>query len=1015
MPDIPVKISAAYWTRPDQGCVLLEDDFPGMQDWDYAEATPPAGLRLPPLALYSETLQLRNLRPHPPVEFGRLAGYYRRGNAIVFCVDPERYGYFDFARDGLFVAGDFNGWQKQQRWSLKPRTTRCGQLVWEVAVGLDQLRELAGGQGATGVSFKFLTRKYDWIMPCFEAPNREVDAAGNANYRLDFRRSGAHVFVFDVVGGRTFVGEHVLVWQEKAFEQHITPQPGLGFFHLKSDLPLGVHVERAGAEAGSTGSAAPAVASAGAHGHAHAGVATTAATAADTAAKPAADSGAVQTVFRLFAPRATAVMLELRSTLEQSRLPVQVALELREDMLTWEARLPGNLHGMYYQYRVSGEQGVLNAFDPSVALLDPYALATVSEKGPGIVIDRSRLPRHAGQAQPFTPPRYEDASIVECHVRDLLANAPIELTAAERRGFAGLTRWLQNEDCYLRALGTNVVELQPCQQFDSTSAKEYHWGYMTNNYFAPCAWYARKPAQAVGEGSAIGDFAALSAALHEAGLALVLDVVYNHVGVPAHLAMIDKYYYFVVDPHSGEFNNDSGCGNTLRADAAMSRHLIIESLRHLIETFDIDGMRFDLAELLGIGTLHAVEKALREVKPSLIFIAEPWSFRGNMQHDLHHSSYAFWNDGFREFAADYVRGGADTGGLQYFMNGSVGHAALWPSQSVNYVASHDDMCWPDKITENPDHDATDPTCNDRLRTHLAAALVFGSNGIPMWPQGLDFLHSKRGVNNTYLRGDLNALDYARAERFAATVAYVRGWIAFRHSVWGEVLRLKARAGDEYLYRFNATHGNACALLFNADCALGGRRLLLAVNPHVEESATILLPADLDVRQWTQFADQERFSVGGVSRCPQDLEDGNRFRVALRAAEAASAFAATSAGDSADIKEQGSRRRHSSDGSETTTAATSATAPATAVAPASSAASTASTAQAAQTTQGTASASSTATVLHDCEAHGVEDGHASHFPPRVWTIIASGTPGAPAALVLPPLSCCLFGQNLDQPL
>lgn len=925
------KISAAYWTHPTQGCVLLKRDFVRIG----RRGQPPAP---PPLFLDSPSLTLHDLRPIEPLEFGKVAGYCRRGDAMVFCVDPERYRYLDLVRDGVFVLGDFNNWQADRQWALGMRHDRHGKPVWELALGIGQLQELCKNARTAQIHFKFRTASGDWLPPCFEAPNREFDKAGNCNYRLNLECGGGHVFCFDVKGGRTFVGEHTLVWKEGGFEQRVVPQPGLGFFHLKSDLPLGVHIEPAVEDIGSVNDVLTEQDSGSANDvSAVQGIGS----ANDV---PAGQDSGVQTVFRLFAPRATAVTLELMRTLDKSRLPVLVTMRLGQDLLTWQARLPGNLHGVYYQYRIEGEEGALNAFNPQQAVLDPYALATVSERGPGMVVDRALLPRASGQDRAHQPPRYEDATVVECHVRDLLANAPIELSDSERLGFAGLTRWLEDEKCYLRQLGANVVELQPCQQFDSKTVEEYHWGYMTTNFFAPCCWYARQPHLALGEGSAIGDFAALADALHRQGLSLVLDVVYNHVGEPAHLALIDKFYYFVVDPLSGEFDNASGCGNTLRADAAMSRHLMIESLRHMVRTFDIDGMRFDLAELIGIAALHEIETALRKEKPSLIFIAEPWSFRGTMGQQLHHSSYAFWNDGFREFAMDYLRGGSNADGLHYFMLGSTGYAALWPSQSVNYVASHDDMCWPDKITENSGHDATDPTPDDRTRTHLAAALTFLANGIPMWPQGLDFLHSKQGVNNTYQRGDLNALDYERAVVFAGSVAYIRSWIAFRGTQWGQILRLKENPTPEYLYRFNANQGNACALLFNADRALGARRLLFAINPHANETATILLPHDLDVRHWVQFADHERFCLTGLEgELSHDVE-----RNAL--------------------KQNGADSDFEVNNSEAVSAA----------------------------------------FAVDARI-GIREGAASCYPPRLWTYIGAGASDAPGALVLPPLSCCLFGQ------
>ena len=143
-------------------------------------------------------------------------------------------------------------------------------------------------------------------------------------------------------------------------------------------------------------------------------------------------------------------------------------------------------------------------------------------------------------------------------------------------------------------------------------------------------------------------------AFHEAGIAVIMDVVYN-VGEPNHLLFIDKYYYFNLDD-SNDLMNWSGCGNDLRCDTPMGRRLIIDSLKHLVQAFGVDGFRFDLAELIGVDVLREIETELKKVKPEIIMIAEPWSFRGHIQDALKASGYASWNDGFREGMVKYVRG-----------------------------------------------------------------------------------------------------------------------------------------------------------------------------------------------------------------------------------------------------------------------------------------------------------------------------------------------------------------------
>jgi pullulanase/glycogen debranching enzyme len=207
----------------------------------------------------------------------------------------------------------------------------------------------------------------------------------------------------------------------------------------------------------------------------------------------------------------------------------------------------------------------------------------------------------------FAAPAWQDLVIAEAHVRDLAAQAPVKITPAERLGFAGLRAWVESPDFYLHRLGVNCVELQPLHEFDSVTTGEYHWGYMTNNFFAPESSYARDATKATG----VRELQSLVAAFHRRGMAVVLDVVFNHVGVPAHLMAIDRLYYFEQDAN-GALTNYSGCGNDLRARAAMARRLIIDSCTHYIEAYGVDGFRFDLAELLGVVVLRDIEMALKQ-------------------------------------------------------------------------------------------------------------------------------------------------------------------------------------------------------------------------------------------------------------------------------------------------------------------------------------------------------------------------------------------------------------------
>jgi pullulanase/glycogen debranching enzyme len=289
----------------------------------------------------------------------------------------------------------------------------------------------------------------------------------------------------------------------------------------------------------------------------------------------------------------------------------------------------------------------------------------------------------------------------------------------------------------------------------------------------------------------------------------------------------------------------------------------------MIEAYGIDGFRFDLAELIGVEVLGEIEAALKHVKPDVILIAEPWSFRGHIAGALRDTGWASWNDGFRNYVKEYVHGGAPAERLEYFLRGSPWYFAKWPAQTVNYTESHDDRTWIDSITENGGFDGTNPTPNDVKRTHIMAAVLFMSVGIPMVAAGQDFLRTKGGMGNTYQRGDLNAIDYRRLYRNLGTHAYFSDWIAFRRSARGRLLRHFSRPSEGY-FRFFTNGGSALVVVLNADLSKGSERLLFAVNPTLFDAA-IGIGDVAGWGSWRQLADHERFFFAGSRAATRRVE------------------------------------------------------------------------------------------------------------------------------------------------
>jgi len=799
------RITRAHWLRPRVGCVILE------RNWDEAQA--------PALCLDAEELKIAGVRPAPASFLAKFWGYYERHDGwVVFCQEASRHPQVNFESNPVQVAGPFNRWGVDgpaEHWRLRPQPQPDGSVLWECAVPRDRL-----GCGAEGTSFKFASSDWQWLGVSYAAPNLVHDESGNPNYRFVPQRNGRHVFLFDLENGR---GMDQQLQVRIGGGEPCAMTPGLSFFDLASSHPLGARVE-----AGRTGF-------------------------------PWLHAESIWTVFRLFAPRARSAAVEV-SPEPGSPAPEVHPMKLNEDEVTWEVWVSGNLHGWFYHLRVDGENdGTTTFFDGQRRILDPWALAAVGPAGPGIVIDPQRLPRR-DPAAGFAVPAPQDLVVLEAHVRDLIRRAPLPLTHDERLGFTGLSKWIAQDGSYLGRLGINALELLPVAQADGATRETYHWGYMPTNFFSPSAHYGLR-AEAASQNV---ELAELVRECHHRSIAVILDVVYNHVGEPAHLLFLDKAYYFLIED-GGALTNWSGCGNTLRAESAMGKRLIIESLVHFINTYDVDGFRFDLADLLTIEVLGEIERALKLVKPSVILIAEPWSFRGSIAWQLRSTGYSFWNDGFRDFIPEYVRCRGNAEGLRYFMAASLGHRSRLPAQSVNYLESHDDHCWIDRITENPGGDGRNPTVLDVHRSHLAAAILMCSLGIPMLAEGMDFLRSKNGLSNTYQQGEVNEIDYERMARFQATHDYCRQWIRFRLSPWGELLRLPSRPSEGYVRLYSREGQSAAAVLFNADRSLGPRQILFAVNPHGETVSLPIAGLAAQGSDWRQLGDRSRLDPEGTSR------------------------------------------------------------------------------------------------------------------------------------------------------
>lgn len=604
------------------------------------------------------------------------------------------------------------------------------------------------------------------------------------------------------------------------------------------------------------------------------------------------------TWFRLFSPRARRVTLNLYP---DAAAAGGVAHEMSRDADgVWELALPGLYFGGAYTYQVDGPGGASEQFDYSKEICDPYAraVATINEylhRGRTLILDTGRFDWEGDRPLGL---KLKDMIIYECHVRDLTAHpssgCPPDL-AGSYKGLIqpGLTGGID----YLKSLGINAIELLPVHEFGNIEIpwqvpaggtintwnpySRNHWGYMTSCFFAPESYYASGGDMTPGalsgaDGRQVDELKEVVKAFHRAGIAVILDVVYNHVSQYDQncFKLADKKYYFRLDDDQN-YIATSGCGNDFKTERPMARRLILESVKYWMEEFHVDGFRFDLATMIDWETVDQITRAARQINPDVVLIAEPWGGgkydpAGFSRHD-----WAAWNDQFRNgikgqnpengqsFIFGRYLGGVDRETIKRYVRGTLaseGGLFQHAGHAVNYLGSHDDHAYGDFVRIGSGAVRVDAVVRDLLAnaelsseqlkiSKLGALLLFTSQGAVMMEEGHEFARSKliaatdmpdnavgRIDHNSYNKDNAtNWLDYGHAALNRELVEYYQGLIrlrqryaAFRHTDPAHILFADGDNPMALSYAIPRLHNPD-----NVD-------LLVLVNGHREEVATFEL-------------------------------------------------------------------------------------------------------------------------------------------------------------------------------
>ena len=515
------------------------------------------------------------------------------------------------------------------------------------------------------------------------------------------------------------------------------------------------------------------------------------------------------------------------------------------DAYVWHTYLPGVGPGQRYGYRVTGEYAPEKGLraNPSKLLLDPYAKAIAGDidwdqslfgytfgdpdsrndddSAPhmmlGVVIDEDF--DWSGDTKPRIP--YTRTVIYEAHVKGLTKLHP-DVPEHERGTYSALAH--PSVIAHLKNIGVTSLELMPVHQFvnDSTLQEKglsNYWGYNTIGFFAPHGAYS----SAGDAGQQVDEFKSMVRALHEAGIEVILDVVYNHTAEGNHLGPTISFrgidnpaYYRLVDDDPQFYMDYTGTGNSLNVRHPHSLQLIMDSLRYWVTEMHVDGFRFDLAatlarEFFDVDKLSTFFELVQQdpIVSQVKLIAEPWDVGpGGYQVGNFPPQWTEWNGKYRDTVRDFWRGEPAT--LGEFAERLGGSADLYeedgrrPVASINFVTAHDGFTLRDLVSYNEKHneangeDSQDGESHNRSwnggaegptddpgitalrarqqRNFLATLLL--SQGVPMIAHGDELGRTQQGNNNTYAQdSELSWVhwDDADAEliEFVATVARIR--------------------------------------------------------------------------------------------------------------------------------------------------------------------------------------------------------------------------------------------------
>lgn len=575
-----------------------------------------------------------------------------------------------------------------------------------------------------------------------------------------------------------------------------------------------------------------------------------------------------KTTFRLFSPTAEAISVLLFDEAVGSKGRREVAMK-PVGKGVWEAAVDGDLEGRFYRLKVRtaryGEQ----------ELIDPWATNTTGDDGNARITNLRALdpPGFRPVKRPFESGAMVDAIIYQLHIRDFSISPTSGVPDQHRGRYLGFVQpgttlpadaGIKTTIDHLKELGVTHVQLLPLQDFDNVESKpDYGWGYMTAFFNSPDGYYASD----IRNTSRVAEYKQLVKGLKDAGIGVIMDVVYNHTGNQNTLEHVAPGYY-LRQRDDGSFWNGSGTGNEFRSESPMGRRFIVDSCKFWVDEYGVDGFRFDLMGLTDLDTMLAVKAELKKIDPRILLYGEPWAATSPENTGpgkildkaiVKGTGLTAFNDHFRDAIkgstegddGGYVQDGSRRDGVIRGIAGSIDDWSASPSEVVNYVSVHDNLALWDKLEASA---KGVPEAERTKMVKMAGAILCVSQGAMLLHGGSDFCHYKFGEKNSYNSGDkINQVDWSRKKTYLAVNEYFRGMIALRKA--HPVFRL--RTAEEVHKRLKFHEKNLPvpeALTFSLDGeGVEGetwKNVVVLINPS-EKKQTFAIPLGGDFKIFVQ--------------------------------------------------------------------------------------------------------------------------------------------------------------------